>query len=76
MILNFFLNEILIKIYRAIILSLFLYGCETRSLTLRKERRLRLFESRVLSRMFGSKGDEVTKEWMKLNNEEPKYLYS
>jgi hypothetical protein len=45
-----------IKIYRTIILP-FLYGCETWSLTLREERRLRVFESRVLTRIFGSKGD-------------------
>jgi len=77
MILNFFLKEVLIKIYRIIILSLlFLYACETRSLTLRKERRLRVFESKVLSRIFGPKRDEVTMEWSKLNNEELKYLYS
>ena len=46
------------------------YGCETWSLTLRKERRLRVFENRVLGKMFGCKKDEVTKEWRKLRNEE------
>jgi hypothetical protein len=76
MILNFFLKEILIKIYRIIILSvLFLYACEARSLTLSKEGRLRVFERRVLSRIFGPKRDEVTRELGKLNNEELKYLY-
>jgi len=48
-----------IKIYRTIILSV-LYGCETWSLTLREERRLRVFENRVLRRIFGPKRDEVT----------------
>jgi len=49
-----------IKIYRTIILPVVLYGCETWSLTLREERRLRLFENRVLRRIFGLKRDEVT----------------
>ena len=53
-----------------------LYGCETWSLTLREERRLRLFEDRVLGRIFGSKRDEVTGEWRKLHNEELNNLYS
>jgi len=48
------------KIHRTIILSLVLYGCETWSLTLREERRLRVFEKRVLRRIFGSKRDEIT----------------
>jgi hypothetical protein len=47
-----------------------LYGCETWSLTLREERRLRVFESRALRRVFGPKRDEVTGEWRKLHNEE------
>jgi hypothetical protein len=47
-----------------------LYGFETWSLTLREERRLRVFENRVLRRIFGSKKDEVTGEWRKLHNEE------
>jgi hypothetical protein len=46
------------------------YGCEAWSLTLRKERRLKVFENRVLRRVFGPRRDEVTKEWRKLNNEE------
>ena len=45
-------------------------GCETWSLTLREERRLRVFENRVLRRVFGPKRDEVTGEWRKLHNEE------
>ena len=59
-----------IKIYRTIILPAVLYGCETWSLILREERRLRLFENRVLRRVFGPKRDEVTGEWKKLHNEE------
>jgi len=53
-----------------------LYGCETWSLTLREELRLRVFESRVLRRIFGSRRDEVTGEWRKLHNEKLNYLYS
>ena len=53
-----------------------MYGCETWSLTLREERRLRVFENRVLSRIFGPKRDEVTGEWRKLHNEELNNLYS
>ena len=49
-----------IKIYRTIILPVVLYGCETWSLTLKEERRLRVFENRVLRRVFGPKRDEVT----------------
>jgi len=62
-----------IKIYRTIILQfclLFFYGCETWSLTLREECRLRVFENRVLQRIFGLKRDEVTGDWRKLHNEE------
>ena len=52
-----------------------LYGCETWLLTLREERRLRVFENRVLRRIFGPKRDEVTKEWRKLHIEELNELY-
>jgi hypothetical protein len=52
-----------------------LYGCETWSLTLREERRLTVFENRVLRRIFGPKRDEVTGDWKKLHNEEPNDLY-
>ena len=65
-----------IKIYRTIILSVVLYGCVTWSLTLKEERRLRVFENRVLRRVFGPKRDEVTGEWRKLHNEELSDLYS
>jgi len=52
-----------------------LYGCETWSLTLREERRLRVFENRALRRIFGPRRDEVTSEWRKLHNEELNDLY-
>ena len=58
-----------------IILSVVLYGCEPWSLTLREERRLRVFENRVLRRIFGPKRDEVTGELKKLYNEEFNDLY-
>jgi len=53
-----------------------LYGHETWSLTLREERKLRVFENMVLRRMFGSMRDEVTGEWRRLHNEELNDLYS
>jgi len=53
-----------------------LYGCEAWLLTTRKERRLRVFENRVLRRIFGTKRDKVTGEWRKLHNEEHNDLYS
>jgi len=57
------LSKILkIKIYRTIILPVVLYGCETWSLTLREERKLRVFQNRVLRRIFGHRRDEVTEE--------------
>ena len=68
-------RNIKIKIYRRIILPFVLYGCEIWSLTLREERRLRVFENRMLRRLFGSKKDEVTGEWRKVHNEELNDLY-
>jgi len=65
-----------IKIHRTIILPVVLYGCETWLLTLKEERRLRVFENRVLKRVFGPKRDEVIGEWRKLHNEELNDLYS
>jgi hypothetical protein len=53
-----------------------LYGCETWSLTLREEHKLRVSENRVLRKIFGPKGDEVAEEWRKLHNEEIRDLYS
>jgi hypothetical protein len=58
-----------IKTYRTIILPVGLYGCETWSLTLREERKLRVFENKVLRRIFGPRRDEVTGEWRRLHNE-------
>jgi hypothetical protein len=59
-----------IKIHRNIILPVVLYGCETLSLTLREEQRLRVFENRGLRRIFGPKWGWLTGEWKKLHNEE------
>jgi hypothetical protein len=69
-------RNVKIKIYKTIILPVVLYGCETLSLTLRVEHRLRVFENRVLTRIFGPKRDEVTGGWRKLHNEELHGLYS
>jgi hypothetical protein len=63
-----------VSIYRTIILPVVLYGCETWSLTVREEHKLREFESRVLRRIFGPKRDGVTGR--KLHNEELHNLYS
>jgi hypothetical protein len=64
-----------IKKYRKLILPIVLYGFETWLFKLREERRLRLFENRVLRRIFGPKRVEVTREWRKLYNEELNDLY-
>jgi len=61
--------------YRTIILPVVLYGCETWSLTLREEMKLRVFENMVL-RIFGHRREEVTAEWKRLHNEELNDLYS
>ena len=58
------------------LLPVVLYGCETWSLTLREERKLRVFENMVLRRIFGPRRDEVTWEWRRLHNEELNDLYS
>jgi hypothetical protein len=63
-------TNVKIKIYRTIILPVVLNVCETWSLTLRKECRLRVFENRVLRRIFGPKRDDVTGEWRRLHNKE------
>ena len=65
-----------IKIYRTVVLPVVLYGCETWSLTLREERKLRVFENRVLRKILGPRRDEVTGEWRRLRNEELNDLYS
>jgi hypothetical protein len=69
-------NNKKIKTYRTIILPVVLYGCETWYLVLREERRLKVFENRVLRRIFGPKRDEVTGEWRRLHNKELYALYS
>jgi hypothetical protein len=61
------LYNIKIRIYNTIILPVVLYGCETWSLTLREEHRLRVFENKVLRRIFGPKRDEETGGWRKLH---------
>ncbi|KAJ4444135.1 hypothetical protein ANN_05924 [Periplaneta americana] len=65
-----------VRIYKTVILPVFLYGCETWTLTLREEQRLRVFENKILRKIFGAKRDEVTGEWRKLHNAELHALYS
>jgi hypothetical protein len=72
----FALHTLKIKIHIIIIFPVVAYGCKTWSLTLRDEFRLRMFENRVLRRIFGPKRNEVTGEWRKLHNEELNDLYS
>jgi len=67
---QFVIQKFKIEIYRTTILPFVLYGCETWSLTLLEERRLRVFENRMLRRTFVSKRNEVTGEWRKPHNEE------
>jgi len=69
-------NNIGVMKYITIILPVVLYGCETWSLTFREECRLRVFENRMLRRIFGPKRDEVIRELRKLHNEELNDLYS
>jgi hypothetical protein len=69
-------KNIKIKTHRNKILPVVRYGCETWLVTLREERRLRVFKNRVPMRIFGPKRDEVTGEWRKLHNEEHNELYS
>jgi hypothetical protein len=69
-------KNIKIKIYRTVMLPVVLYGCETWSLTLKEEHRLRVFESRVLRGIFGPKRDGVTGEWRRLHNEERYAVFS
>ena len=65
-----------IKIYRTIIFPVALYGCETWSLTLREERKLRVFGNMEMRRIFGPGRDDVTGEWRRLHYEELNDLYS
>ncbi|KAJ4442563.1 hypothetical protein ANN_04150 [Periplaneta americana] len=65
-----------VRIYKTVILPVVLYGCETWTLTLREEQRLRVFENEVLRKIFGAKRDEVTGEWRKLHSTELHALYT
>ncbi|KAJ4439263.1 hypothetical protein ANN_07383 [Periplaneta americana] len=65
-----------VRIYKTVVLPVVLYGCETWTLTLREEHRLRVFENKVLRKIFGAKRDKVTGEWRKLHNTELHALYS
>ena len=63
------------KIYKTVILPVILYGCETQTLTLREEKRLQVFENKVLRKIFGPKRDNQTGEWRRLHNRELHNLY-
>jgi hypothetical protein len=69
-------NNVNVRIYKTIILPVVLYGWETWSLTVREEHKRRVFENRVLRRIFGPKSDGVTGGWRKLHDEELHNLYS
>ena len=69
-------KKLKVKTYKTIILPVVLYGYEALSLTLREEHRLRMFENKVLRKIFGVKKDEITEEWRKLQNAELYALYS
>jgi hypothetical protein len=71
-----YVSRLRVKIDRTIILPVVLYGCETWSLTLREERRLKVYDNRVLRRIFGPKRDKVTGDWIKLYNKDLNDLYS
>ena len=68
-------KKLKVNAYKTIILPVVLYGCETLSLTLREEHRLRVFEYEVLREIFGAKRDEITGHWRKLHNAELHVLY-
>jgi hypothetical protein len=69
-------KNVKVKIYKTIILPVVLYGCETWPLTLSEEHRLKVFEKRMLKRIFEPQRDEVMREWRKLHSEELHNLYS
>ena len=75
-VLKFVIHKWKIKILRTIILLFVLYGCETCLFAVREECKLKVFENKVLRRLFGPKRDEVTREWRKLHNDELNDLYS
>ena len=64
-----------VNTYKTIILPVKLYGCETWSLTLREEHRLRVFENKLLRKISGAMRDEITVEWRKLHDAELHALY-
>ena len=68
-------KKLKVKTYKTIILPVLLYGCETWSLTLTEEHRLRMFENKVLRKMFGATKEEITGEWRMLHNAELHALY-
>jgi hypothetical protein len=61
-------KNVKVRIYKTVMLPVVLYGCETWSLTVREERKLRVYENRVLRRIFGPKRDGVTGGWRNLHN--------
>ena len=69
-------KKLKVNTYKTIILLVVLYGCETWSLTLREEHRLRVFKNKILRKIFRAKRDEITGEWRKLHNAELHALYS
>ena len=69
-------KKLKVKSHTSIILPIVLYGCETWSLTLREEHRLRVFENKVLRKIFGAKKNENTGEWRRLHDAELYALYS
>jgi hypothetical protein len=69
-------KSVKVRIYKTIILLVVLYGCETWSLTVSEEHKLKLFENRLLGRIFGLKRDRVMGRWRQLHNEELHNLYS
>jgi hypothetical protein len=73
---NLLSRNMKIKIYRTIILPVGLYGCEAWPITFREQNKLRVFENRVLRKIFGPERDEVTEEWRRLHNEGLNGLYS
>jgi hypothetical protein len=65
---NLIFKNIKIEIYRIMILRVVLYGCKTWSLTLREERRLRMFENRLLGKIYGPTRDRISEEWKRKHN--------
>ena len=68
-------KKLKVNTYKTIILPVVLYCCETLSLTLRVEHRLRVFENKVLRKIYGAKRDKTTGEWRKLHNAELQYMH-